>query len=470
MRSAPPSGAPSSPSAAGSRTDPATIFVVDDHRASAEALGELLEDDGHRVRTFTSPEPVLGALREAAEASAPVDLLITDLRMDGMDGVELLRGSLGLDPSLPVIIVTAHATIPRAVEATRAGAFSFLTKPIDIESLRVQVRNALAMRKLSRAVQARTDDPDPIIGHSAALQRALAAADRAAATDMTVLITGESGTGKELFARRLHRRSRRRSGPFVPVNCGALPEGLIEAELFGAARGSYTGAHRDREGLVESADGGTLFLDEVGELSPAAQVRLLRVLQEGTIRRLGENRDRRVDVRVVAATHRDLRDGGFRADLYYRLNVIPIALPPLRARGDDVLLLFGRALRRACAEVRRPVPRVSDEAMDALLSWSWPGNVRELLHLADRIAVLCPGEVVELADLPEEMVAARRDADTVVLPSGDFDLTGWLEGLEERALRRALARHDGVKARAAASLGLERTALRYKLKKYGIEG
>ncbi len=462
--------APSSPSSAGHPTGAATIFVVDDHRASAEALGELLEDDGHRVQTFTSPEPVLAALRQAADSGEGADLLITDLRMDGMDGIELLRGCRALDPTLPVIIVTAHATIQRAVEATQAGAFSFLTKPIDLPGMRVQVRNALAMRTLSRVVRTRSDDPDHIIGRSAALLRALAAADRAAGTDMTVLITGESGTGKELFARRLHQRSKRRDAAFVPVNCGAIPDGLIEAELFGAAKGSYTGATRDREGLVESASGGTLFLDEVGELSPAAQVRLLRVLQEGTIRRVGETRDRTVDVRVIAATHRDLREGDFRPDLYYRINVIPLSLPPLRARGDDVLLLLGGALRRACAQVGREVPRLSTEAIDALLGWTWPGNVRELLHLADRLAVLCPGDVVELADLPEELVALSRDEDSVALPSGDFDLTGWLEALEERALRRALARHDGVKARAAASLGLERTALRYKLKKYGIDG
>ena len=226
--------------------------------------------------------------------------------------------------------------------------------------------------------------------------------------------------------------------------------------------------------MIEAASGGTLFLDEVGELSAAAQVRLLRFLQEGTIRRVGETRDRKVDVRVIAATHRDLREtsaseGGFRQDLYYRLNVIPIELPPLRARGDDVLVLFGMALRRACAQVGRATPAMSSDAIEAVRAWSWPGNVRELLHLADRLAVLCAGDMVGLADLPEELARAGREPETVALPDGDFDLTGWLEGLEERALRRALQRHGDVKAHAARSLGLERTALRYKLKKYGIE-
>jgi len=442
----------------------ATIYVVDDHAASAEALAEHLEDAGYTVRTFPGPEPVLPALREE-----DVSVVVTDLRMDGMDGIALLRECRRQDPTLPVILVTAHASIARAVEATQAGAFAFVTKPLHLPELLVQVRNAVALRTMSRAATRPEDQEDRIVGRSAALLAALARADRAAGTDMTVLVTGESGTGKELLARRIHRRSKRSGGPFVPVNCGAIPDSLVEAELFGAARGSYTGADRDRMGVIEAAHGGTLFLDEVGELSPAAQVRLLRFLQEGTIRRVGETRDRKVDVRVVAATHRDLHEGGFRPDLYYRLNVIPVELPPLRARGEDVLVLFGMALRLACAQVGRSTPALSGEAIEAMRAWAWPGNVRELLHLADRIAVLCAGEVVGLADLPEELARAGRDPETVALPEGDFDLTGWLEGLEERALRRALARHDDVKAHAARSLGLERTALRYKLKKYGIE-
>ncbi len=439
------------------------VWVVDDHRASAEALGEALGDDGYAVRVFTEPEPVLAALRDA-----DVAVLITDLRMAGLDGITLMRRAHELDPDLPVIVVTAHASVAHAVEATRAGAFAFVTKPVHLPGLLVQVRNAVAQRALTAAVR-QEDGDERILGGSAALVHALAIADRAAPSDLPVLVTGESGTGKELVARRVHKRSPRAKGPFVAVNCGAIPESLIEAELFGAIRGAYTGADRDRTGLVEAAHGGTLFLDEVGELAPAAQVRLLRFLQEGVIRRVGEVRDRPVDVRVVAATHRTLRETSFRLDLYYRLAVLPVELPPLRSRGDDVLLLFGAALRRGCARVRRPVPRVADEAVGALRAWSWPGNVRELVNLAERIAVLCPGDVVTLADLPLELQGAGRPDEPVLLPEGDFDLTGWLESLEERALRRALGRHDGVKARAAESLGLERTALRYKLKKYGIE-
>ncbi len=440
------------------------VYVVDDHEASAASLAEHLEDAGYAVRVYTQAAPVLIGLREE-----DVAVVITDLRMDGMDGIALLRECRLFDPTLPVLLVTAHASVARAVEATLAGAFAFVTKPIHLPELLIQVRNAVALRAAAAAASRATGADGPIVGSSVPLLHALARADRAAATDMTVLVTGESGTGKELIARRIHRLSRRARGPFVAISCGAIPDTLIEGELFGAAKGAYTGADRERAGVVEAAQGGTLFLDEVGELSPSAQVRLLRFLQEGTIRRLGETRDRPVDVRVVAATHRDLRDQSFRADLYYRLAVIPVELPPLRARGDDVLVLFGVALRRACAGVGRPMPRLSSEVVSALLAWSWPGNVRELLNLADRIAALGSGEVVEPADLPPEMAVTAARPEVVALPAGDFDLTGWLDGLEEQALRRALARHDGVKARAAASLGLERTALRYKLKKYGIE-
>lgn len=440
------------------------IYVVDDHQASAQALAENLEDAGYTVRCFNAAPPALSALHQEEVA-----VVITDLRMDGMDGIALLRECRLLDTTLPVILVTAHATVQRAIEATQAGAFAFVTKPLHLQELLIQVRNAVALRQAGQAVNRMAGKEGPIIGNSSALLHAIARADRAAATDMTVLITGESGTGKELFARRIHRLSRRHKGPFVPISCGAIPDSLVEGELFGTAKGAYTGADRERQGVVEAANGGTLFLDEIGELSASAQVRLLRFLQEGNIRRLGETRDRSVDVRVVAATHQDLRHGSFRQDLYYRLAVIPLELPPLRARAEDVLLLFGIALRRACSQLGRPMPRLSNEVVGALRAWSWPGNVRELLNLADRIAALSSGDAVEMEDLPVEMGVSVHRPDVIALPTGDCDLTGWLEGLEEQVLRQALARHDGVKARAAESLGLERTALRYKLKKYGIE-
>ena len=440
-----------------------SVYVVDDHKASGEALGEALEDEGYAVEVFFEPAEALARIREVPPAA-----LLTDLRMEGMDGIELLKAAHSVDGDLPVILITAYATIDRAVEATRAGAFAFVTKPVKLPQLLIQVRNAVAFRDLREAVNA-PQGQDTIIGRSSALLTALTRGDRAAATSMTVLITGESGTGKELAARRIHDRSDRATSAFVPVNCGAIPETLIEAELFGSVKGAFTGASSDRIGLIESADKGTLFLDEVGELSPAAQVRLLRFLQEGYIRRVGDTRDRQVDVRVIAATHRDLTGESFREDLYYRLNVLPIELPPLRARGGDVLLLFGRCFRQICTQLGREVPSLSPEAIDALRAYRWPGNVRELKNVTDRIAVMSTSETIGLDDLPREISGAAEATEMARLPEGEFDLTGWLESLEETALRRALDQHDGVKARAASALGLERNAFRYKLKKYEIE-
>jgi len=438
------------------------VYVVDDHGPSAKSLAEVLQDEGYDVRTFDS-----GAQALAMFGQESPDVLVTDLRMDAMDGVELLRHVRLVDAELPVIVVTAYATIDRAVEATRAGAFAFVTKPLRPEEILVQIRNAVAQRTLTK--RAGGEGSPRIVGRSVALLRALGMADRAARTDLAVLITGESGTGKELLARRIHQGSARSGRAFVAVNCGAIAESLLEAELFGATKGAYTGSDRDRPGLVEAADGGTLFLDEVGDLSVSAQVTLLRFLQEGTFRRVGETRERSADVRVVAATNQDLRGGTFREDLFFRLAVLPIAVPPLRSRGDDVLLLLGEALRAACGRMSRPIPQISAAALDSLRAHPWPGNVRELLNLAERLAVLSDGEVIGPEDLPEEIAALREAPDRVALPEGDFDLTGWLEALEERALRRALHRQDGVKARAAATLGLERNAFRYKLKKYGID-
>jgi DNA-binding NtrC family response regulator len=442
----------------------ARVLVVDDHAPSAEALAEGLQDAGYETLVAHSGPAALASLHQAS-----VDAVVSDVRMDGMDGVALLREVRALDPDLPVLLMTAHATVDKAIEATRGGAFCFLTKPLRVAEVELQLRNALALRRLTRD-RMDDEDPDPIVGRAPNLLRALATVDRAARSDVSVLLYGETGTGKELFARRIHRRSPRAAGPFVAVNLGAVPETLVESELFGHARGAFTGAVSAREGLFEAAHGGTLFLDEVGELTGPAQTRLLRVLQERVIRRVGENRDVPVDVRIVAATHRDLAsDESFRRDLYYRLAVLTIELPPLRSRLEDVPVLFGHALRRAAARIRRPALAVDPEVLTRLTTWRWPGNVRELVNVAERAAVLAVSDRVMVDDLPPELVAAPLAPTGAIVPEGDFDLTVWLEGIELEALRRALARHDGVKARAAASLGLERNAFRYKLKKYGLD-
>jgi len=439
------------------------IHIVDDHPGAAEAMGEVLEDAGHTCQVFLSGEDALAAMQ-----ARPPDVLVTDLRMEGLDGIQLLREARLVDPGLPVILVTAHGTIDKAIEATNLGAFAFVTKPVQPHEIVLHVRNALALRTLERASTRRASK---IVGRSVGVLRALTLADRAATAEFPVLITGESGTGKELLARRIHEGSAQANRPFVAVNCGAIPESLIEAELFGHVRGAFTGADRDRAGLVDEADGGTFFLDEVGELTPASQVRLLRFLQEGTYRRVGDSRERHAKVRVIAATHRDLRSSDmFREDLFFRLSVVPIELPPLRARGDDVVILLGTAVAKACEAMNRPVMRFTSGALEALRTYGWPGNVRELLNLADRLALLTDAQTVDLGDLPPEISGSRGDPDALRLPHGDFALTGWLESLEERALRRAMDRNDNVQTRAAASLGLERNAFRYKLTKYGILG
>jgi DNA-binding NtrC family response regulator len=441
------------------------VLVVDDHLPSAEALAEALSDSGYTTATAGDGRAALTLL-----GNEMPDVIVTDLRMDGLDGIGLIREVHALDPDLPVILVTAFASIDRAVEATRAGAYSFLTKPIRFSELEIQVRNAAEMRRLQVAArQVGTPESDPIVGTSSALRAALARADRAATSEANVLVTGETGTGKELLARRIHQHSPRAKGPLVAVNAGAIPPTLVEAELFGHAKGSFTGATSDRPGLFEAADGGTLFLDEVAELSSSAQTGLLRAIEERTIRRVGETRDRPVDVRIIAATHKDLSNGSdFRRDLYFRLNVIPIELPPLRARGGDVLLLFGHALRQACRRAGRELPTLDPSALQRLLDYSWPGNIRELMNMAERVAVLVPGDRVSTHDLPMEGPVQNPSSELPGIPDGDFDLVAWMESVEEKVLRRALDRYDGVKARAAASLGLERNAFRYKLRKYGI--
>lgn len=441
------------------------ILVVDDHLPSAEALAEALSEVGYDTTSVVSAHGALTLI-----AARPPDIVVTDLRMEGMDGLTLLREIREIDPHIPVILLTAYATITHAVEATRAGAFCFLTKPVKMPELEVQVRNAAMVRHLhAETLKSPDRTQDTIIGTSAALRQAIARADRAATSDATVLITGETGTGKELFAQRIHQRSARARGPLVTVNAGAIPESLIESELFGHVRGAFTGAVADRPGVFESAHGGTLFLDEIGELSASAQTRMLRVLQEGVLRRVGDTRDRKVDVRIIAATHRDIgTHPEFRKDLYFRLNVIPIALPPLRTRGEDAVLLFGHALRTACKRVGRPSPTVEADAIDAILHYSWPGNIRELLNVAERVAVLSTSDHVTISDLPIDTHVPTSLGELPAVPDGDFDLTAWMEGVEERVLRRALERAGGVKAQAATSLGLERNAFRYKLKKYGI--
>ena len=389
------------------------ILLVDDDPGLLRLLSLRLESGGYRVRTAVNGRQALAEVG----AERP-DLVVTDLRMEPMDGLELLE-AIGRDtPGLPVILITAHGSIPDAVRATQNGAFGFLTKPVEKDELLAQVARALeAGAAESENAESWRDD---IVTRSGRMEELLSQARMAAATDVAVLINGESGTGKELLARAIHRASRRRDRPFIAVNCGAIPESLLESELFGHEKGAYTGAVSSTQGLVQEANGGTLFLDEIGDMPQAAQVKLLRMLQEGTIRRVGSTRDQHVDIRVVSATHRDLRqaieDGEFRDDLYYRLNVVNLRLPPLRDRPEDIPLLATHFLDRVGESDEQPRKSFAPAALEVLVRSPWPGNVRELQNFVERAAALTPsrlisaGQVRRLLDEQGEGLPSLADA------------------------------------------------------------
>ncbi|MEM8885947.1 MAG: sigma-54 dependent transcriptional regulator [Planctomycetota bacterium] len=426
------------------------LLVVDDERSQRELLAGHLREHGHTVREAVAAEEALGLL-----ADQPTDLVLTDVRLPGTDGVEMIRRarSRGIDSEF--LVMTAFGTIDNAVEAMRAGAYDYLTKPIRLDHL------DSALVRVSGVRGDTVDDPFADLG--AAMRQVRTLADRVARSEATVLVQGESGVGKEVVARRIHARSRRHDGPFVACNCAALTESLLEAELFGHAAGAFTGATEARPGLFEAARGGTVLLDEIGDVSPAVQVRLLRVLQEREVIRIGEREPRPVDFRLLAATHRDLdaevRAGRFREDLLYRLRVVELTVPPLRERREDMAPLAARFIQRH-AQRHGVEPRpLSDDALAALHVQPFPGNVRELEHRIERGLVLAEGATIGRADLgltEEPRRVARSLPDAV-------------EQLEREWIGRALDEHDGVRARAARALGIPERVLRYKLRKYGID-
>ncbi|MEN8149129.1 MAG: sigma-54 dependent transcriptional regulator [Planctomycetota bacterium] len=450
-----------------------TILVVEDDPAQREQLAGFLDSLGVATREAGDADAAREILR-----SERVDLVITDLRLPGDSGIELLRSVREDDPEVDFIVVTAHGSVEAAVEAIRHGADDFLTKPVDLTVLEFRVRRVLDRRRMAREVETLRDrlrervDVEGLVTESAAMQEVLSIALRVAPTDSTVLLTGESGTGKERIAEVIHAHSPRADRPYVRVNCAALPENLLETELFGHVKGAFTGAHRDRTGRFEEADGGTILLDEIGEMTPAMQVKLLRVLEEREIVRVGDNASRPVDVRILAATNRDLpaevAAGRFREDLYYRIQVIAIRIPPLRERPEDTAALLPKLVERFRAEAGIGERRVSPEAHDVLLRYSWPGNVRELMNVVQRAVILAPGETIGVDDLPDQVVRPLR-AEVDLDPLEGRTLPELVEEIERRAIRRALRRERGVKARAARSLGLPERVLRYKIDKYGID-
>ncbi|GMV06003.1 MAG: sigma-54-dependent Fis family transcriptional regulator [Gemmatimonadota bacterium] len=466
----------------------ADILIIDDHDSMREGLELLLRRRGHRTRSAESGKRGLEMLGEEA-----ADLVITDMKMARMDGIEVLRRVKEATPDVEVMVITAHGTIEKVVEAMKLGAADFITKPFSSEEFGVKVDRLLAeqaerLRLLRENVALRVENAylreetqaryGEIVGESPPMQEVFRWIDRVARSESTVMIYGESGTGKELVARAIHAGSPRRDGPFVRVNCGALSESLLDSELFGHEKGAFTGAERKRRGRFELADGGTLFLDEIATVPHTTQVRLLRVLQERELERVGGEETIPVDVRIIAATNatpKNLRtDGTFREDLFYRLHVVPLTLPPLRERVEDVPLLVNHFIEKLAERTASPARTASAEALKKLAGYAWPGNVRELENVIERALVMAEGEELGPDDIPplggdgRGLTLGAGEAGETDLPSGGLDLNRAVEGMEERLLRQALEQAGGVKAEAARLLGLKPSALYYKLEKYGI--
>jgi DNA-binding NtrC family response regulator len=450
-----------------------SILVVDDDASVRRVVQMQLAEAGYEVQLATGGNEALRMLLEQRPK-----LLITDLRMPDLDGIELLRRIADDEIQTTVIIVTAFGTIETAVQAMRLGAYDYVTKPIDYEALLLAVHRAMERQNLIeevrnlRSVLDRRYGFESIIGHSKALLRVLEMASRVAQHDTTVLIHGETGTGKELLARAIHQNSRRRNQPFVTINCGAIPKDLIEAELFGFTRGAFTGATANKPGKVEMADGGTLFLDEIGELPLDAQVKLLRLIQNGEIERVGASSSKVINVRIVAATHRNLsamvEDGAFREDLFYRLAVVPLSLPPLRERRQDIPEIVEFLFHKAKERHGMSNLRVAPSLVSRFSAYRWPGNIRELENVIERMLVLSNGEAITEEDLPAEL----RGSSPVSGPSSfllDLPEEGIsLEAVERELLLRALDRFNGNQTQAARYLDISRRTFIYRMEKHGL--
>jgi two-component system nitrogen regulation response regulator NtrX len=452
----------------------ARILVVDDEPGVREALRQVLEYEGCTVRLAGSGGEALTVHPEFRP-----HLVLLDVKMAGLDGLETLRRLREADPEAQVVMISGHGTVATAVEATRRGAFDFLEKPLDADRLLVTVRNALGRVELVRENERLRDAADsrsPIVGTSPALRAVLAMVEKVGPTGSRVLITGENGTGKELVAHALHQRSPRAGGPFVEVNCAAIPSELIESELFGHMKGSFTGAVADRAGKFELADGGTLFLDEIGDMSLAAQAKVLRVLEEGLVTRIGGARPVAVDVRVLAATNKRLEEeiaqGRFREDLFYRLNVVPISVPPLRERREDIAVLVGHFAQRLAGRGGIPTRRFREDAVQALAQRPWPGNVRELRNAVERLLILSPGKEVTAADIDRLLPdGGLRSAPGQPGPDGeaaDGSFGSFKQDAERRFLLAKLREFHWNVAETARALDMPRSNLYKKIEKYAL--
>jgi len=447
----------------------AIILIVEDEAKMRRLLELNLGEDGFSTLSAEDAESGLKLLREN-----PVDLVLTDLKLPGMNGLEFLQAIKRQNAALPVVVMTAFGSVETAVEAMKAGASDYVLKPFSLGEMRMVIRKELDVHKLREenrslreALGKRYAHPN-VVARSPKMQEVLATVDRVAPTNSTVLLGGESGVGKDLIARAVHEKSRRASGPFIKINSSAIPENLLESELFGYEKGAFTGAGTSKPGKFELADKGTLFLDEIGDVPLAIQVKLLRVLQEREFERLGGTRTVKVDVRLIAATNRDLREaleqGTFREDLYYRLNVVPMDIAPLRQRKEDIPELVNLFISRFAGDSGKPVEGITPEAMQILVNYHWPGNVRELQNIIERACALAKGTVLEVEDIHLDLRPARA-----LNGAGNFLPEGMtLEQWEDEMIRESLRRANGNKSQAARLLGLSRNALRYRLSKIGI--
>ncbi|MDH7512153.1 MAG: sigma-54 dependent transcriptional regulator [Clostridiales bacterium] len=451
------------------------ILIVDDEKSLLDLLSVVLKKEGYRVKTCLAPSKVFEILEKES-----ADLLICDIKLPEISGMEILKYVRENRPDIPVIMITAYGSLKQAVEALKAGAIDYILKPFDVEELKIIIAHELEKRRLreenillKRDLRERYSFEN-MIGKSKAMQEVYGLIEKSSSTDSTVLITGESGTGKEMAARAIHLLSRRSERPFVSINCAALPENLLESELFGHVKGSFTGAVADKKGMFEVATKGTLFLDEVGETSPWTQVKVLRALQERKIRRVGGTEEIPVDVRIIAATNLDLKrrieEGKFREELFYRLNVISFEMPPLRKRGEDIPLLVQHFLQKYCQQMGKKMKRLSPDIISYLEGYAWPGNVRELENVIERVVAIEDRETITAASLPREIVAPPRKAMPQPLVPPNFNLADHLDEVAKGYITEARVLAGGNLRKTASLLGISYRSLRHLISKYGLRG